>query len=99
MSDEVLEICKEIIFAAKEKNVPLEINANGFRKGLKKLDGKLRYLYPRDEFWNLVKSIGAKAIINSDAHNPNQIFDQAIIDAYNFSKIHNITVEEELVMD
>ncbi len=99
ITDEILKISEEMILAAKKNDVALEINANGIRRGLKNFQGKKRYLYPREEFWELVKKHHAKVIINSDAHNPNQIFDQAILDAYEFSRTHEITVEEELVID
>ena len=33
VSSEILELAEELIIAAKEKNIPLELNANGIRKG------------------------------------------------------------------
>ncbi len=99
LSNEILEFCKEIILTAKKYNVPLEINVRGIRRGLRKIDGEKKYVYPRKEFWELVKTIGAKVVINADAHKPSELSDQAIKDAYEFSSILNITVEEELVID
>lgn len=99
ISKPVLKICEKIILAAKEKNVPLEINANGIRRGLKNFGDKKRYLYPRQEFWKLVKLHNAKCLINADAHKPSLLSDNAIEEAYKFSKALGLKVEEELVMD
>ncbi len=96
---ETLDICKEIIEAAKAYDVPLEINANGIRKGEIFVNNQKRYRYPRKEFWELVKAVKAKVIISADAHRVEDLFDQAIIDAYKFAQDIGLEVEEELVMN
>mgnify|MGYP001375930678 CR=1 FL=1 len=96
LSEEVLSIAEEIIIAAKEHDIPLEINANGIRKDLIDLGDKKLYRYPREEFWKLVKKHEAKVIISSDAHKPDQLFDYTLIKAFEFSRQLNLTVEEEL---
>ena len=48
-----------LIREAKRLDIPLEINLNGIRDK--------RY-YPCDDFWRLVGSIGASAVIGFDAH-------------------------------
>ncbi len=98
ISDKVLQLCEDIIVCAKEHDIPLEINANGIRKGLITVGDQEVYRYPRNEFWQLVKKHGAKVIISADAHKPELLFDEAIIKAFEFSKTHNLTVEEELSM-
>ncbi len=96
LSEEVLRLCEEIIIAAKEKNIPLEINANGFRKGSIIVDGEERFKYPRYEFWKLVQKHDAPCIISSDAHKPKLLMDEAVLQAVKFSRSLNLKVEEEL---
>ncbi|MBN2540494.1 MAG: histidinol-phosphatase [Bacilli bacterium] len=99
LSSEVLGLAEEIILAAKRFDIPLEVNANGIRKGMIEVEGEMIYRYPRKEFWELVKKHEAKVVISSDAHKPELLFDEAIIEAVDFCKTHNLTVEEELVFD
>jgi len=96
LSNDILNLAEEIIIHAKQKNIPLEINANGIRKGRINVAGKILYRYPREEFWKLVKKHDARVIISSDAHKPELLYDEAIEKAIQFSKTLNIKVEEEL---
>lgn len=52
-----------IIEAAKQMNIPLEINLNGYKSQLG---------YPQKEFWDDVYEAGATVIIGVDAHNPDR---------------------------
>ncbi|MFH0993416.1 MAG: histidinol-phosphatase [bacterium] len=90
------EASKKIISAAVQYGVALEINANGVRKGLRHFPEGERYLYPRQEFWQLVKTMGAKVIVSSDAHTPDQLWDEAVQDCYEFASALDLTVAEEL---
>ncbi len=87
---------RRIIEAAIECDIPLEINVNGIRKGLRETEDGLRYLYPRLEFWKLVKQMGAKVIISSDAHQPSHLYNAEVIKAYEFATQLQIEVEEEI---
>jgi len=99
ISDEMKAISREIIQTAKKTDTILEINANGFRKKKHQVDGQYYMAYPRIEFWKIVKEENARAMINADAHDPNQLVDQAIELAYEFARHLSIAVEEELVLD
>jgi histidinol-phosphatase (PHP family) len=99
ITDEMLYLSKLLIEAAEKYEVPLEINANGIRKGEIYVNGKKRYRYPRKEFWELVKGTKVKVIISADAHKPEYLFDKAILEAYKFAQGIGIEVEEELVFD
>ncbi|XMB66433.1 histidinol-phosphatase [Mycoplasmatota bacterium zrk1] len=67
--NEVSERVAHIIAKASiEYDVPLELNANGIRRGTIKTPQGLRYHYPRKEFWDIVKTYNCKVIVNSDAH-------------------------------
>lgn len=67
---------REIISVAKDRDIPLEINANGFRRGLFSDGNGERYRYPWDAFWELAAEAGAKVVIGSDAHLPSQLSEE-----------------------
>lgn len=68
------KICKK----AASLNIPLEINANGVRKGLHEKPEGLRYNYPREEFWEIAKECKVKVLINSDCHHPHEFNDKSM---------------------
>lgn len=65
---------EEIITAAINYNVLLEINANGIRNSIHKNkvfktnNGDITYGYPRYEFWKVAKRLNARVIVNDDSH-------------------------------
>ena len=60
---------KDMLEAAEELKMPVEINGNGFRKKeIKMLNGEKRAPYPIEPFWELASNYKIKVIINSDAH-------------------------------
>ena len=98
LSKEWLDISEEIIIAAKNNNMVLEINSNGIRRKIKD-NRKNYYHYPRVEFWELVKKHNVKCIISSDAHNPNQLLDLAVKKTVEFANSLQLEVEEVLVIN
>jgi len=64
---------RAIIDAAVSFDIPLEINAYGLRKPPIETPEGVRPRYPWPPFWELAGELGATAIINSDAHSPNEI--------------------------
>jgi histidinol-phosphatase (PHP family) len=90
---------RQIIQASIRFGLPIEINANGIRRGSYRYPEGIRYVYPRLEFWKLAKKMGAKVIISADAHNPALVGDEAIGEAYQFAADLGIEVEEELIID
>lgn len=89
-------ISARIIDAAIQYNLPLEINTNGIRRGIFQSPNGPRYIYPRLEFWKMVKEKKAKVVISSDAHDPDFLFDDMVIQAYKFAADLGIEVAEEL---
>ena len=73
--------CNTIITAAEKYDIPLEYNANGFRREKKNYPDGIRHPYPDDRFWKLISGSKIKVIIGSDCHNPQQIRDDAVIRA------------------
>ncbi|MBQ6442078.1 MAG: histidinol-phosphatase [Lachnospiraceae bacterium] len=57
---------RQICLAAKEANIPLEINVNGFR---------YERNYPCDRFFRMAKECGNTIIVGYDAHNPDLFSD------------------------
>jgi len=64
---------RDMLVAAKELGVGMELNALGFRKqAMQKPDSPFP-LYPWMPFWELAADIGAPMIVNSDAHTPGDL--------------------------
>ena len=99
LTEEIKDICREIIQAAKDTNTILELNANGFRKKKHEVNGQFYMQYPRIEFWEIVKELNPRVMINADAHHPDQLVDKAIDLAYEMARHLSLEVEEELVLD
>ena len=81
-----------IIGAAVETGTVLEMNANGLRKGV--CDGYPegpRYQYPHRRFWEKAAAAGARVIVGSDCHDPRQVWDEAVAQAYGMLKELGIT--------
>lgn len=95
-SDAARRASIKLIDASVKYHIPLEINANGIRRGFFPSPDGPRYLYPREEFWILAKERNASVIISSDAHEPNLLFDQAVLDAYQFAARLGIEVAEAI---
>jgi len=86
--------CSRYIFeAAKEYNVALEINANGFRKGVMHMQKSKRYMYPLESFWQLACEYDINVTVNSDAHLPNEIVSR-VKDAILLAEKYNLRIIE-----
>lgn len=70
-------ICK----SALKHNIILEYNANGYRRGGKKIENEYFPNYPRREFWKIVKEYNCKTIFSSDCHNPSFLYNHTIQEA------------------
>ena len=81
------KIAAAIIESAIANDVFLEINANGIRRGpIINQDNENTYIYPRLEFWRLVKRYPeAKIIIGEDNHAFNHVDDEACRRARQFA--------------
>jgi histidinol-phosphatase (PHP family) len=69
--------CRKLISASIDYNVYLEYNGGGVRNGYYNNLSQKDYLYPKLEFWKLVKEMKGKVLVNADAHSPYQINDEA----------------------
>ncbi|MGG5461931.1 histidinol-phosphatase [Clostridium sp. B9] len=86
------EACNLIIDTAKKYDFILEFNANGLRRGLTKFCDGERYPYPHEAFWKKVSQKGVKTIINSDCHNPKDLWDSTMEEAYKLAKSLNLNI-------
>lgn len=77
--------------SARDIGIPLEINANGMRRGQYMCDGKMRYHYPYWRFWDTIAEVGATVIIGSDAHSPESLCDECFVTAESFAAERGIT--------
>ena len=94
--DVCYEQSKRLIEAALKYDVFLEYNAGGIRANERHGISQMNYSYPRYEFWQIVKALGAKVIVNADAHAPQQISDEAYQKACQQTQELGLTVIEEI---
>ncbi len=80
--DREAESCsRDLLQAAAELNIPLEINGYGLRKPPLKTPWGPRPKYPWEPFWTLAEDYPISVVINSDAHRPEDVaasLDQAL---------------------
>ena len=70
--------CDIILSAAEKYDIPLELNANGIRRGMQDYPDGTRLPYPHDGFWSQLRGSKQRVLIGSDCHIPEQIKDSAI---------------------
>lgn len=100
-TEEMYQALLPIIKASVEKDVPLELNANGIRRAAYEdnCTGFDCLRYPRIKFLKMAKELNAKIIISSDSHNIDSFDDWAIEKAIELSKSLNLNVIETLNMN
>ena len=91
-------ITHQIAKTALECDVTLEINANGFRRGLMTYEDGTRYPYPADQFWTLVAKHypTVKVIVNADCHDPKLLNDAYVAQAKDYAKQMKLNLIEVL---
>ena len=93
--DEICAECtKKIIDAAIKYDVYLEVNANGIQNTFRDFPEYTNYLYPREEFWEIVKDSKAKIVIGADAHSPEALGNNIVKKAIEFAEKLNLNVSE-----
>lgn len=88
--------CDIIIESAIKNDTILELNANGFRKGIMSFPDIDRYPYPHDRFWERVAKTNLRVIINSDCHDPKFMWDSFMNQAYEYAKKLGLNVIYEI---
>jgi histidinol-phosphatase (PHP family) len=64
---------KALLMAAADLHMPLEINGYGLRKPMVESADGQRYKYPWLPFWEMAATYGVKAVLSSDAHEPEDV--------------------------
>ncbi|MFA6930072.1 MAG: histidinol-phosphatase [Lentisphaeria bacterium] len=70
---EVKTLFREVVQAASSLNIPLEVNAYGFRKAELSYPEGIRHPYPWQPFWELAAEFDVPCVIGSDAHAPAEV--------------------------
>ena len=91
--DEMTDI---IIDSALRNRVPLEINANGVRRGYITDSLGAHYMYPHFKFWEKVAESGAEVVISADCHTPALLSDSAMDKCRTIARNWRLNVVEEL---
>ncbi|MGL5915531.1 MAG: histidinol-phosphatase, partial [Culicoidibacterales bacterium] len=76
------KVSKAILQVAQDLQMPLELNANGLRKGQQQFADEQRYPYPHYRFWELAATYTVPVLINSDCHHYREMYDEAVVQAH-----------------
>ncbi len=91
--DEETKSCSRYILeAAQTYKIPLEINGNGFRKGIVNAAGVKRWLYPLKPFWQMASKYNVTVLVNADAHKPSQL--APVEEGWNLVKHYDLKVAD-----
>ncbi|MDA3941103.1 MAG: histidinol-phosphatase [Spirochaetia bacterium] len=94
--DSNAEACAiDILVAAEELSIPLEINGYGLRKNKVLTEDGIRSVYPLLNFWELAGRFDIKVICNSDAHRPEDV-DASIKECKELADKYNLNVIDDI---
>ena len=91
--DEMTDI---IVESAVKYDIPLEVNANGIRRGIVNDELGQHYMYPHYKFWEKAAQAKAKTIISADCHSPNLLLDEDVRRARRFADAMGLNVIDVL---
>lgn len=89
-------ISREIISCAIECNMALGFNFTGFLIGKREFKHGSRYIYPHKEFWDLVAEMGAKVIIEPDAHGRMGLRQEYLKEVINYANQFKLNIIEKI---
>lgn len=89
--DNCTKACDIIIDSALKYNIPLELNANGVRKGISDFYDEKRYPYPHIRLFEMISKSKIPVMVNSDCHQLKELDDEAM------KKAHSLIDEWNLV--
>ncbi|MBR2426337.1 MAG: histidinol-phosphatase [Lentisphaeria bacterium] len=74
-TEEHAAVTRDVFACAEALKIPLELNANGWRKkDIVLPDGTTRKLYPWQPFWELATEYNIECVVGSDAHKPEDVW-------------------------
>lgn len=72
---EMEAVTRDVFACAADLQIPLELNANGWRKkDIICPDGSSRKAYPWLPFWELATEYNVQCVVGSDAHKPEEVW-------------------------
>ncbi len=77
--DEMTDI---IINASLQYDIPLEVNANGIRRGLVDDEDGQHFMYPHYKFWEKAAEAQTKTVVSADCHSPKLLYDEDVHKAW-----------------
>jgi histidinol-phosphatase (PHP family) len=93
------ECAEEIIHAAIEAGMPLEVNMGPSRWGRRNRIGEaIDVPYPYPEFWDLVSEEKGSVIIGVDDHDPNELLTSDFDWVRSFVEDHNLDYHDRLTL-
>lgn len=91
--DEMTDI---IIDSAVKNDVPLEVNANGIRRGRIQAALGEHYMYPHFKFWEKAAAAKAKTVVSADCHAPQLLYDDDVKKAYQIAQNWGLNLIDEM---
>lgn len=88
--------CDIIVDAAVKYGVPLELNANGVRKGKSRFVDGDRYPYPHFKLFEKISDAKVPVMINSDCHQLKELDDEAMKMSHELVKEWNLIYQDVL---
>ena len=85
-----------IVDAAVKYGVPLELNANGVRKGKSRFVDGDRYPYPHFKLFEKISDAKVPVMINSDCHQLKELDDEAMKMSHELVKEWNLIYQDVL---
>lgn len=89
---------RAICQASVAYHVPLELNANGFRKPKIEDSGVTRAQYPVRRFWEIACEEGVECFVASDAHQPEQVW-MRVDDCIELAESCGLRIVNEVLWD
>lgn len=94
--DEMTDI---IIESAVKYDIPLEVNANGIRRGVINDELGTHYMYPHFKFWEKAAEAKAKTVVSADCHAPHLLLDDDVRRARQFAEGMGLNIIEVLPIE
>lgn len=89
-NEDCIACSRDILQAAEELNIPLEINGYGLRRERIKTADGYRRPYPLPQFWALAQDYEIEVVCSSDAHQPQDIVGN-ILDSVRIAEENDLT--------
>ena len=90
------EMTDIIVESAVRYDIPLEINANGIRRGTVTDSLGEHYMYPHYKFWEKAAEAGAKVVVSADCHSPHLLDNDEVHQAKAIAKSWGLRLIDDI---